>query len=121
MARTEISMLKTSMRNIPSTAVGNSDLLKALDASDGGAVLWDRKDDFVTVVVQNSATADANVTIKSGDGPDAMGDLTVAVKASSTICLSLDSARFKVTKGTDKGKILFAGPATMKVAVFCTP
>lgn len=121
MARTKISMIKAPVRNNPSAVVANTDLLKALDATDGGEIVWNEKDDYITVVVQNSATADGEVVFKCGDGPNAVEDLTIAVKASSSICIGLDSARFKVTKGTDKGKVLMTGPATMKVAVFCTP
>lgn len=121
MARAVISMNKAPVRNNPSAAVTNTALFTALNAADGGEIAWNEKDDYITVVVQNSATSAGTVVFKCGDGPNAVEDLSISVAASSTICIGLDSARFKVTKGDDKGKVLMTGPATIAVAVFFTP
>ncbi|MBE6585063.1 MAG: hypothetical protein E7645_00890 [Ruminococcaceae bacterium] len=121
MARTVINVSKAPVRNNPSAAVATSTFFKALDASAGGEILWDEKDDFVTIILQNTASSSGTAVIKCGDGPNAVEDLQVVIPASSTVCVGLDSARFKVTKGTDKGKVLLTGPATISVAVVVSP
>lgn len=123
MARATIAPIKAAYRNDPSSAVDNTALFTAIDATDGAAISsWNESDEKYTIVIQNtSTTAAATVKILKGDGIHAVNDLTVSLAAGKTVCLSIDSARFKVLSGTDKGKILLTGPAAAKVAVFCTP
>lgn len=70
----------------------------------------DNADQRVFVVLQNTdATHAATVVFKAGDGVlSAKGDVTVTVDATKTAIVPMtriDSARVKITNGTDKGKI----------------
>ncbi len=121
MARAIITPIMAKVRNDASQAVTNTTLFKAIDATNGAEVVWKESDEKYTIVLQNTASSVGTAVIKAGNGVHGVNDLDVEVPANSTVCLSLDSARFKQLSGTDKGKVLFTGPATIGVAVFITP
>lgn len=70
----------------------------------------DNADGRVGVLIKNSnATQNAVITLKAGDGVlSSLGDIKVAVAAGATVYLPFvraETARIKVTTGTDKGKV----------------
>jgi hypothetical protein len=74
----------------------------------------DNADGRIGIIVKNSNTVGATVTLKAGDGSlSSLGDVSVKAAAGETVYIPLvraESARVKVTKGADKGKI-FVGTA----------
>ena len=76
--------------------------LTAVDAADG-AVLTPAGDEATVIIL--SSTAAVTATIKAGDGIQGTSDLTVSVAANSTQYIALESGRFCMTKGADRGKI----------------
>lgn len=121
MAAVNISLLKLKETNEPSAAVLNSAMTTELNAADGALVAWDERDEKITLLLQNSATAEGTATVKAGNGYGGVADLEVAIPASSFVILALDSARFKNVTGENKGKVHITGPATIKVAAFKLP
>jgi hypothetical protein len=70
----------------------------------------DNADGRVGILIKNSnATQSATVTLKAGDGVlSSLGDIEVTVSASAIVYVPLaraETARVKVTTGTDKGKV----------------
>jgi hypothetical protein len=70
----------------------------------------DNADQRVNLIVRNTnATQNTTITIKAGDGKLATkGDIVATVAAGKSIALPmsrLESARVKVTTGSDKGKV----------------
>jgi hypothetical protein len=70
----------------------------------------DNADGRVALIIKNSNTQSAAVTLKAGDGALApLGDVKIAAGAGETVFLPLvraETARVKVTTGADKGKVL---------------
>ena len=63
-----------------------------------------------------TATAESSVTIKGGDGVLSGPDYTHAFSAAGSAYLAVDTGRFLITTGTNKGKIKLAA-ATAAVTV----
>lgn len=80
------------------------------------ALAWNGNDDRLILVVENSGSTDGSITIKAGDGIQGVNDLTLTAKAGINL-VKLDSGRFKNVTGTNKGKIVVRGAASIKVAV----
>jgi len=121
MAKVEISLLKLKETNVPSAAVANGSMMTALDAADGALIMWDERDEKITLLLQNSATSEGVALVKAGNGYGGVADLEVVIPASSFVILALDSARFKNVSGEMKGKVHITGPASIKVAAFKLP
>ena len=121
MARVELISYEIDKVNEAGAVALNTALFTALDASDGAAYDASGRDDKTLLLVQNSATSEGTLTVKAGNGIQGVNDLSVVVPASSTVGLVLESGRFKKISGDDKGKIILAGAATLKVAVVKLP
>ena len=122
MARVVIPVRELDERNVPAASVLNAEMFTAINAADGAEFKMAARDDKLLVVIQNGASAAKSVTIHHGDGIQGVCDLTASIAASSFTFVSLDSGRFKVMSGTDKGKCLVSGDsADIKVAVFKLP
>lgn len=87
----------------------------ALDASDGIYVNYGLSADTrIGLLLQNTATSAATVTVVQGDGIGGVVDVAVTVPASGFAVVVLDSASFVLTKGEYKGYVHLTGPATVK-------
>lgn len=84
--------------NTPDTAT-----MAAADTTDGAYVT--PLNDEATVLIL-TASAALTATVKAGDGVQGVEDLSVAFAAAGTKYLSVESGRYKLTKGANKGKIL---------------
>lgn len=75
----------------------------------------DNADGRIGIIIKNSNTVGATVTLKAGDGSlSPLGDIPIAVGAGETVYVPLvraESARVKVTKGTNKGNIFISTTA----------
>lgn len=118
MARTVITKIKLNEPNTASAQLTTDSLTAALDASAGGEVVWNGSDEKTLVLVQNTGSAAADFIVKAGNGIQGVNDLKVNVTNGKTIYMQLDSGRFKNVSGADKGKVVFGGGASFKVAVF---
>ncbi|MGE4321222.1 MAG: hypothetical protein AB7E61_07220 [Acholeplasmataceae bacterium] len=116
MARAVIEVKKPSGYN----ELGDVTLV-ALDGTDGGEVVFDARDIDSMIVVQNTAASEGTLVIKKGNGVQAVADFSYAIAASSIKFIPIESGFFKNVSGADKGKIVFTGPATLKVAVISHP
>lgn len=89
----------------------------AVDATDGALVPWDVADRKLLILLENAASAAKTVTIKSGGGVQATGDLVLSLQASAKTAIMLDSGKYKQVKGDNKGKLVIKGEdANVKVA-----
>lgn len=122
MARVVIPVQELDNRNEFAAGGLNTAMFTAIDATSGAEFDMSARDDKLLVIVQNGATSAKNVTVHHGDGIQGVCDLTASVAASSYTFVNLDSGRFKVMSGDDKGKCLITGgSADIKVAVFKLP
>lgn len=82
-----------------------------IDPADGAYVRYDRRDGAVLLVLESTG-GEADVTVKKGDSVMAAGsDLIVHVGAGEKLALTLESGRYLVTSGENKGRVLFAASA----------
>ncbi len=90
----------------------------AADAGDGLVITPTGGDQRMLIYCENSDAANAEtVTIKGGQGPLAMGDLTLSFAAGAKKVINVESGRYM---GSD-GKIRLTGSADVKVAVIFLP
>lgn len=125
MARTAITAVKLTKdvaSALPVYAAVNGSTLEA-------EYTLAKPDSKILVLVQNSDSDTAyDVTIEGGNA-EVYGaltatnrDYTVEIEAATVVCLSLNSAKFVNTSGTDKGKIIIKGEnAAIKVGVIELP
>lgn len=83
--------------------------LTAVDETDG-AELQPAGDESSLIIL--SSSADMNVTVHAGDGPQGTDDLVLALTADVPQYLTLESGRFMQTHGTDNGKIRITASAS---------
>lgn len=97
MADVKVTALDARKPNTASTAVTAS----TFAASDNVYLPVTNK--HVTVVVTPSAAG--NIVFKAGDSFQATNDITIAAAASKDFAITLDTASFAITTGTNKGCI----------------
>lgn len=89
---------------------------EALTANTDKPLAWNGSDDRLILVIKNTGSSSSNITIKAGNGIQGVTDLILSAAAGINL-VKLDSGRFKNVTGTNKGKIVVNGPATLEVAV----
>lgn len=90
--------------------------LETLTANTEKALDFDGSDERIVVLVQNTATSAATITVKAGNGLQGVADLVLNVPASAISLVKLDSGRFKNVSGANKGKIVVVSATALKVA-----
>lgn len=95
--------------------------LVALDASAGALIPMGNRDDKTLIFVQNGGSGKTNITFKAGDAIQGATDLVVSVTNGKTECFVVESGRFLVTKGQNRGKMLVTGTADLKVGAVVLP
>ena len=80
--------------------------LTALTANTERAIEWSESDEKMVLVVQNTESDDATLTVKAGNGIQGVVDLTLTVPKQAVSLVKLDSGRFKNVSGENKGKIV---------------
>jgi hypothetical protein len=101
------------MAELIKTIVDFSDISKECvltAATSSDYFILDNADQRVNVIVRNTnATQNATITIKAGDGElGSKGDIIITVAAGKSAILPMsrmESARVKVTTGSDKSKV----------------
>ena len=91
--------------------------LTALTANTAKALEWSESDEKMVLVVQNTASSDAKLTVKAGNGIQGVVDLELTVPKSAVSLVKLDSGRFKNVSGTNKGKIVVVSATALSVGV----
>ncbi len=95
---------------------------EACDAQDGALITFDFPDHKALILIENAnTTTQKTATIKKGTGIQGTKDLAVAVPASTCVCLTVESMKYLITSGANKGKILITGTADVKVACGALP
>lgn len=92
-------------------AFGNVSAAITFTAATGSDYFFpNNADGRVGLVVKNSNAQSSTVTLKAGDGAlSSLGDIAVTVGAGETVYIPLvraETARVKLTAGTDRGKVL---------------
>lgn len=123
MAATTINPVKLTEFNKVSSEITTSSLTAALDATDGGYIPMSDRDEKILVLVQNTngSAAAKTVTFKAGTGIQGVNDYAVEIAAGKSVIVALESGRFKIMSGTNKGKVHLTGAADLKVAAFVLP
>lgn len=89
--------------------------LKVLVANTEAAVDFDERDDHVVFVVHNSSSSDVTLTVKAGNGLQGVNDLKLTVPKGIHL-FKLESGRFKLVSGENKGKIIVVSSGTPSIA-----
>ena len=91
--------------------------LTALTANTAKPLEWSESDEKMVLVVQNTGSADAQLTVKAGNGIQGVVDLTLTVPKQAVSLVKLDSGRFKNVSGENKGKIVVVSATALSVGV----
>ncbi len=121
MAREVINVHELDKRNKLSEAF--TELNQAVDAAEGCEFEFEGKDDKYLILIQNSDTEAAKtVTVLHGDGLQGTTDHTESLAASHYATMVIESGRFRIMSGEDKGKVIIKGQDDkIKIAVFKLP
>ena len=80
----------------------------AVSASDGAVVTFGA-DQKMVVLATNAGSATKTITAVAGDGVQATEDAVYTIPASGTVAIAVESGKFLLMKGENKGKVLFKG------------
>lgn len=83
--------------------------LAAVNATDGALIPFDSRDDKTVILVKNANSAAKTVTFVAGDAIQGVEDMTVSVAASATLLFTVESGRFLMTTGENRGMMLVKG------------
>lgn len=90
-------------------------------STDGVAFEYNEADEKTVFIVKNTASADGTITVVKGNGLQGVADITLTAVKSAESIFTLDSMLFKNGSGTNKGKVVLKGAATLSVAVIALP
>ena len=121
MAIVKIVPVELEEYNKASAEVDSAALTTAIDGTAGAYYEHKERDDKYLVIAQNTANAAGTLTIKKGNGIQGVVDKTITIAAGKTVCFTLESGMFKNVSGDNKGRVIFAGAATLKLAVVKLP
>ena len=100
------------MAELIKTTVGFSDMSGELvftPVTGSDFILLDNADGRVSLIIRNTNTQNATVTLKAGNGSIAgLGDVPIAAGGSKTVAVPfsrVESARVKVIAGENKGQV----------------
>ena len=99
------------MRNTPAKVTTTS-----LSANTATPIAWDEDDNKSILVVNNTGSSAATLTVLAGNGLQGVADLAVSIPAGINL-LKLESGRFKNISGDNKGKIVLKASAAVAVGV----
>lgn len=122
MARANITVHSLNDRNV----FADITTLETALTADGGELTMNERDDKYLILAHNSATSASSLTVKAGNGIQGVSDLIHSVPASGYAIVQLDSGAYKnvtndETDTAKKGKVIFAGASTLKIAAFKLP
>ena len=80
------------------------------------AVEWDGGDHKTVLVVNNTGSSAATLTVLAGNGLQGVSDLVVSIPAGINL-IKLESGRFLNVSGENKGKIVIKSSAAVAVGV----
>ena len=112
MAIVKIVPVELEEYNKASAEVDSAALTTAIDGTAGAYYEHKERDDKYLVIAQNTANA---------AGIQGVVDKTITIAAGKTVYFTLESGMFKNVSGDNKGRVIFAGAATLKLAVVKLP
>lgn len=102
-------MAKIILTNNASAEVADGKFEGIKNIADGGTCvdISDVSDGKFALLLKNAAATDTAIvfTIKAGDGIQGVNDLTVSVAKGAMAAVSIETGRFKIVKGENKGKV----------------
>lgn len=101
--------------------VVSENFFTAIDAENGTCYEHRERDDKYLIIAQNTGASPATLTIKKGNGIQAVVDKVISISAGSTVCITLESGMFKNVSGEDKGKVVFEGTEDIELAIVKLP
>ena len=102
-------------KNLELNEWGKCTKTAATTPTDGVAIDMSGKDFQTVIIVENSGSGSATVTVKAGNGIQGVNDLAAYTLAASEVAaIRLDSGAFKNVTGDNKGKVLII-PSTADV------
>jgi hypothetical protein len=115
MARTEIKLNKISQFNSPMRL--EAPTFESIGMAAEVKVNQQECDKMVLLFRLTGATSAGSVFIRAGDGIQAVNDLEVSIPSSednedglgTVVAVCIESGRFKIMNGADKGKIFIDG------------
>lgn len=94
----------------------------ALDASGGCRISFkNREDARILIILENSATASKEATVKAGNSIQGVKDLTVSLDAGQKKVITLESGKYMNVSGTNAGYVVITGTADIKAAAVELP
>ena len=81
---------------------------KAMD-TESGVLVPMGADEKMLILIKNTGGVAAEVSIKAGDGIQATEDTVLSVPGNGEAAVSVESGKFLITKGENKGNILLTG------------
>jgi hypothetical protein len=117
---------------ITATALTNFNIAAALPATaavaanEGALIAFNKADQKGLIILENSdATATATAIISKGDGLQGTTDLAVEIPPSGKKIVAIESMKYKIMTGDNKGKVLVMDTDTtatsLKVAAVFLP
>ena len=101
---------------------GTVEFTAATTPADGFLVDFTEDDHKTVLVFQNTATAEATVTIKAGNGIQGVADIVATIPASAVQAVVVESGAHKFVTGENKGKLaVIPSAATLKLGVVVLP
>lgn len=119
MARQELTLNKMTKFNVGYNL--DTPLFQEVYAGVSVQVSQQECDKMVLLFHSESGSTDGHITIKAGDGIQGVKDLTVPVPKQGYVAVCIESGRFKIMSGTDKGKILIDGSEEVGVMAIELP
>lgn len=89
----------------------------AVNATDGLLITPSGGDQKMLILCENGGSGAVTVAVKGGEGPMALGDLTLSFAAGAKKVIAIESGRYMQADGT----ILLTGPADVKVSAIFLP
>ena len=95
--------------------------LTEVAAGEGALVPFDTDDAKTLILIENAGGETATAVIHKGDGIQGVADMEVEIEAGATVCIVVESMKFKNMSGENKGNVLITGSANLKVGCVVLP
>lgn len=116
-------MAATAITNVTlKLNTGSAAYATAAVHADDGALITAAADQKMLILLENATSVTKVATIEAADGLQGLNDVTVSLGNVEKKAIVVESAKFVIQSGTNKGKILITGTdANVKVACIVLP
>lgn len=92
-----------------------------VDATDGAKIDYDGNDGKILVIMENTGSSEATVTVKAGNSIQGVNDAVFSVGTELKYGFVFESGKFKVMNGVDKCCVLIEAPDSIKITAVELP